>query len=216
MISDGWLDHSHGKRRFNGRIGANLLILALAAVGRSCARWRSGRQHGAVQAHRERFRSASSCRRIQLSSALKELVGVRPGRARKRMSTTDSNVRFGPPGQFVRAWHSDGADCAAIERSASTSLRWAALAVEGAGPAAMLRGERRCRRWPQHRRPSHGEHRLLELAPAMKEERGFGRLFWQASCLLDTVAGGLPLPHLRAFPVETGRLLASFFFSGAL
>ena len=29
-------------------------------------------------------------------------------------------------------------------------------------------------------------------------------------------AGGLPFPHLRAFPVETGRLLASFFFSGAL
>ena len=119
---------SHGKRRFNGRIGANLLILALAAVGRSCARWRSERRHGAVQAHRERFRSASSCRRIQLSSALNELVGVRPGRARKRMSTSDSNVRFGPPGQFVRAWHSDGAgaDSAAIERSASTSLRRAA------------------------------------------------------------------------------------------
>ncbi len=52
--------------------------------------------------------------------------------------------------------------------------------------------------------------------PAMKEERGFGRLFWHASCLLDTAAGGLPLPHLRAFPVETGRLLAPFFFSGAL
>jgi hypothetical protein len=52
--------------------------------------------------------------------------------------------------------------------------------VQGAGPAAMLRGERRCRRRPQHRCPSHGEHRLLELAPAMKEERGFGRLFWQA------------------------------------
>ena len=80
----------------------------------------------------------------------------------------------------------------------------------------MLRGERRCRRRPQHRRPSHGEHRLLELAPAMKEERGFGRLFWRASCLLDIAAGGLPLPHLRAFPVETGRLLASFFFAGAL
>ena len=29
-------------------------------------------------------------------------------------------------------------------------------------------------------------------------------------------AGGLPFPHLRAFPVKTGRLLASFFFSGAL
>jgi len=29
-------------------------------------------------------------------------------------------------------------------------------------------------------------------------------------------AGGLPFPHLRAFPVETGRLLAPFFFSGAL
>jgi hypothetical protein len=27
-------------------------------------------------------------------------------------------------------------------------------------------------------------------------------------------AGGLPFPHLRAFPVETGRLLAPFFFSG--
>ena len=25
-------------------------------------------------------------------------------------------------------------------------------------------------------------------------------------------AGGLPFPHLRAFPVETGRLLAPFFF----
>ena len=33
---------------------------------------------------------------------------------------------------------------------------------------------------------------------------------------LDTAAGGLSFPHLRAFPVETGRLLASFFFSGAL
>ena len=28
--------------------------------------------------------------------------------------------------------------------------------------------------------------------PTMKEERGFGRLFWHASCLLDTAAGGLP------------------------
>jgi hypothetical protein len=54
------------------------------------------------------------------------------------------------------------------------------------------------------------------VAPAMKEKRGFGRLFWHASCLLDTVAGDLPFPHLRAFPVETGRLLASFFISGAL
>ena len=50
----------------------------------------------------------------------------------------------------------------------------------------------------------------------MKEERGFGGLFWHASCLLDTAAGGLPLPHLRTFPVETGRLLAPSFFSGAL
>ena len=29
-------------------------------------------------------------------------------------------------------------------------------------------------------------------------------------------AGGLPFPRLRAFPVETGGLLASFFFSGTL
>jgi hypothetical protein len=32
----------------------------------------------------------------------------------------------------------------------------------------------------------------------------------------SSVAGGLPFPHLRPFPVETGRLLASFFYSGAL
>ena len=113
------------------------------------------------------------------------------------------------------AYDGAGADSAAIEAGLDPTSP-GCLAVEGAGPAAMLRGERRCRRRPQHRRPSHGEHRLLELAPAMKEERGFGRLFWQASCLLDTAAGGLPLPHLRAFPVETGRLLPPFFFSGAL
>ena len=34
---------------FNGKIGANLLIPALAAVGRSCARWRSGPNAGPAQ-----------------------------------------------------------------------------------------------------------------------------------------------------------------------
>jgi hypothetical protein len=33
---------------------------------------------------------------------------------------------------------------------------------------------------------------------------------------LATAAGGLSFPRLRAFPVEIGRLLAPFFFSGAL
>jgi hypothetical protein len=93
----------------NGRVAPNALRAAWKGSASARQRW-------------------SSCRRIQLSSALKELIGVRPGRARKRIGTSDSNVRFGPPRQFVRAWHSDGAgaDSAAIERPASTSLRRAA------------------------------------------------------------------------------------------
>jgi cold shock protein len=46
----------------------------------------------------------------------------------------------------------------------------------------------------------------------MKEERGFGRLFWQASCLLDTVAGGLPLPHCGPFLWKLGAFWRPFSF----
>jgi CspA family cold shock protein len=52
---------------------------------------------------------------------------------------------------------------------------------------------------------------LCSLAPAMKEERSAG-FFWHASCLLDTVAGGLPFPHLRPFLWKLGAFWRPFSF----
>jgi CspA family cold shock protein len=46
----------------------------------------------------------------------------------------------------------------------------------------------------------------------MKEERGFGRLFWHASCLLDTAAGGLPLPPCGPFLWKLGAFSRPFSF----
>jgi hypothetical protein len=78
-------------------------------------------------------------------------------------------------------------------------------AVSASSPAFGLRGSR-----PQHRRPSHGEHRLLELAPAMKEERGFGRLF---------LARVVPIGHRRRWPTASppaGLSCGNWAPSGAL
>ena len=68
-----------------------------------------------MQAHREPFRSASSCRRIQLSSALKKLVGVDPAPSDLKLDPVDQGNLRGR-GIVMGA----GADSAAIERSALT------------------------------------------------------------------------------------------------
>jgi hypothetical protein len=44
----------------------------------------------------------------------------------------------------------------------------------------------------------------------MKEERGFGRLFWHASRLLDTAAGGLPFSSCGPFLWKLGAFWRPF------
>ncbi len=111
-----------------------------------------------------------------------------------------------------------GVDSAAIRNARARPHFAGLLAVEGAGPAAMLRGKRPCRRppprrRPHHRCPSHGEHRLLELAAKERGERGLA--FWHASCLLDTVAGAYRFPTYGPFLWKLGAFWRPFS-SGAL
>jgi len=52
------------------------------------------------------------------------------------------------------------------------------------------------------------------MKPRRPVTQKVSRAFIQA--ITAASAKGFAFPHLRAFPVETGRLLASFFISGAL
>jgi hypothetical protein len=56
-IGSGRSGHSYGKRQFNGKIGANLLIPALAAVepGEEFGEPDHGMRSGQVSVHRERM-----------------------------------------------------------------------------------------------------------------------------------------------------------------